>query len=241
MSLGKEEIRIDSIDTFKDLVTKLTITYEVLANKKGVDLDNCHFLHLIDALTLLDIQAPWIDPDVLKEIRSFIYAGLQPWVDAEIVSKVKASDSFEYSYEKKKYPNLEKFNSWEEYQFSIFDALSKEKERAAIEESLLSEKSEKSNKQSKKQTKKETEASKTRCANAIRDQNKKEADEFSEKAEIFQEQKKKSNLKKQRRIEKSIHANKIRCAEEALAKKGIAAVPMGGGGAGGSSEEKEDE
>ena len=92
---------------------------------------------------------------------------------------------------------------------------------------------------SKKPTKTAITASKTRCANALRDQKKKDVEEFAKKAAIRQEEIRKSNLNKQKNIQKAIHANKIKCAMEALAKKGGTTVPIGGGG--GSTEEKEDE
>jgi hypothetical protein len=254
MDLDKDgKIIIGNISHFKTWLYLMTRRNDVLKDGNGVNLETCHFLHLLQALRIINerVKQIPIDPDVLKDIRSFIYGRLQPWVDEGTVSKVKASDgSFIYSC-KLNYPGLIEVNTWEEYELSIFDALPKEEkppalsdeERAAIEASLLTQIFAKSNGRSKNPPKEETEASeasKTRRANARRDKKKKDAEEFAKKAAIRQEEIRISNLNKQKNILKAIRANKIKCADEALAKKGGAAVPMGGGG-GGSTEEKEDE
>lgn len=247
---NERKITIRNIPDFLSWFYFLTLRNNVLTDGNGVNLETCHFLHLLQALTIINerVKKIPIDPEVLKKIRSFIYERLQPWVREGTVSKVKASDdSFIYSC-KLNYPGLIEVNTWEEYESSIFDALPKEEkppalsdeERAAIEASLLTQISAKPNGGSKKPTKAEITASKTRCANALRDQKKKDAEEFAKKAAIKQDEIRESNLKKQIKIVKAKRKNQIKCAEEALAKKGIAAVPMGGGG-GGSTEEKEDE
>ena len=244
------KIKIWNIPDFLSWLYLMTRRNNVLKNGNGVNLETCHFLHLLQALRIINerVKQIPIDPEVLKNIRSFIYARLEPWVREGTVSKVRASDgSFIYSC-KLNYPGLIEVNTWEEYESSIFDALPKEEkppalsdeERAAIEASLLTEKSVKPNGGSKKPTKAAIAASETRCANALRDKKKEDAKKFAVEAAIRHEEIRKSNLNKQKNIQKAIRANKIKCAMEALAKKGGATVPIGGGG-GGSTEEKEDE
>ena len=230
-------IILSSVDGFIKWFSAMTSIQKVLKNGNGIDLETCHYVHLLQALRVINERVKQIPIDelVLKEIRSFLYKKLEPWVHSKCVASVKSPDgTFIYSCQLN-YPDLTKFNTWEEYESSMFNFLEEkplltEKERAEIEASLLSEKPPKSNGGSKKPTKRETQASETRSANEQRDQKKKDAEKFAKELEDKLEEIRRSKLEKQRKIAEA----KRKKASEKIGGASVQIVKEG------SAEQKED-